>query len=106
MRPETVSFTQGAAFGAIVSPTETLALAPPAQLTVKIPSSSESMFSIRRAESWEKSSPCAPSMPISSSTVKTASSAGWAISLLSRIASAMATAMPSSPPSVVPSAET
>ena len=59
-----------------------------------------------RAESCEKSRPCAPSMPISSSTVNTTSSAGCAISLLSSTASAMATAMPSSPPSVVPFAET
>ena len=50
---------------------------PPAQLTVNTPSTSESRFSIRRPRSMDTSSmPTAPSMPISSSTVNTASSRG------------------------------
>ena len=82
----------------------TLARAPPAQLTVKMPSSSESMFRSRRAVSGETSRPAAPSMPTSSSTVKTASMRGWRSVLSSIAASAIAMAMPSSPPSVVPRA--
>ena len=81
--------------------TETL---PPAQLTVRIPSSSESRLSIVRPWSTEASSASAPSIPVSSSTVSTTSSGGCAMSSASRMASAIATAMPSSPPRVVPRA--
>ena len=79
---------------------------PPAQLTVKTPSCSESRLISRRPCKSDTSSAAAPSIPISSSVVKTTSSAGRGIDGLSRIASAIATAIPSSPPSVVPSART
>ena len=79
---------------------------PPAQLTVKIPSSSESRFTIRRPRRDPASIPAAPSMPISSSAVNTASTRGCSMASSSSTARAMATAMPSSPPRVVPSAQT
>ena len=80
--------------------------APPAQLTVNIPSSSESMFISIFPLSGLKSMPIAPSMPTSSSTVITASTRGCGSSFESSTASAIATAMPSSAPSVVPRANT
>ena len=79
---------------------------PPAQLTVKTPSASESRFSSFRPRRGDASSATAPIMPISSSVVKTTSSRGWGIVRSSRMARAMATAMPSSPPRVVPRART
>ena len=74
---------------------------PPAQPTVTIPSSSESILISFFPLSTDKSIFSAPPIPISSSTVNTASIGGCGISLLSKIASAIATAIPSSPPSVV-----
>ena len=65
--------------GARVSGSREMVLLPPAQLTVKMPSASESIFSIRRPFSGLTSSEPAPSRPISSSTVKTASSRGGQI---------------------------
>ena len=53
------------------------AMLPPAQLTVKIPSASESRLMSFRPRRGETSSASAPSMPISSSVVNTASSRGW-----------------------------
>ena len=79
---------------------------PPAQPTVNTPSTSESMFSMVRPCNGDTSSTAAPSIPISSSVVSTASSRGWGISLSSSAARAMATAMPSSLPRVVPRAPT
>ena len=64
------------------------------------------MFSIRRPLRTDTSRPSAPYIPVSSSTVKMASMAGWDRESSSRMAMAMATAMPSSPPRVVPLAET
>ena len=78
--------------------------APPAQPTVRIPSASESMFSRYLLLRSEQSRAVAPSRPISSSTVNTASRGGWGMASLSSTAMAMATAMPSSPPRVVPRA--
>ena len=75
---------------------------PPAQPTRKCPSFSESRFSIRRDFKEEQSIATAPSIPISSSTVNTASIGGCSNVSSSRIASAIATAIPSSPPKVVP----
>ena len=79
---------------------------PPAQLTVKTPSASESRFSSFRPRRGETSRAMAPSIPISSSVVRTTSSRGWGIDGSSRMARAMAAAMPSSPPRVVPRART
>ena len=104
VRPVSSSTTVGSEQTSDARGSRTLARAPPAQLTVKMPSSSESMFRSRRAVSGETSRPAAPSMPISSSTVKTASMRGWRSVLSSIAASAIAIAMPSSPPSVVPRA--
>ena len=53
---------------------------PPAQLVRKCPSTSESIFNILWPFNMERSMTSAPSMPISSSTVITASSLGCAIS--------------------------
>ena len=50
--------------------------------------------------------PKAPVIPVSSSIVNKASMAGWAISLLSKIAIMVATPRPLSAPSVVPLART
>ena len=80
------------------------AVIPPAQPTRSCPSSSESRFSIYDACRSSVVIPAAPSMPISSSTVITTSSAGCGISEASKMASANATAIPSSPPRVVRSA--
>ena len=79
---------------------------PPAQDTVNTPSSSESRFSSRRPFRSEQSSATAPSMPVSSSTVMTASSGGWGRESSARMAKMAATAMQSSPPSDVFSAQT
>ena len=79
--------------------------APPAQLTVNTPSSSESMFINKRPLRSETSIVAAPSIPISSLTVKIASIGGCAISSSSNTASVYATAIPSSPPKEVPFAE-
>ena len=49
---------------------------PPAHPTVNTPSTSESIFSIVRPRSGDTSSAAAPSIPISSSVVSTASSRG------------------------------
>ena len=54
----------------------------------------------------EQSSANAPSMPTSSSTVKTASMGGWGSVSSDKIARIIATAMPLSPPSDVLSAQT
>ena len=78
--------------------------APPAQPTVRIPSASESMFSRYLLLRSEQSRAVAPSRPVSSSTVNTASRGGWGMTPSSSTAMAMATAMPSSPPRVVPRA--
>ena len=53
-----------------------LTLLPPAQLTRKMPSSSESRFSILRPLMQSRSIPMAPSIPVSSSTVMITSSGG------------------------------
>ena len=82
------------------------AVMPPAQLTSRKPSSSESMFSMMRDLRSDISIAAAPSMPISSSTVSTHSSGGCGMVSESRMASMYAAAMPSSPPRVVPSAVT
>ena len=81
------------------------AFAPPAQPTVKTPSSPESRFISVLPESADTSTPSAPYIPVSSSVVKSASSGGCAAVSSSKTASIMATAMPSSAPKVVPSAE-
>ena len=65
-----------------------VAVAPPAQLTVNIPSSSESTFKRSFPFKSETSIAAAPNIPTSSSTVNTASIGGCAISLLSKIARA------------------
>ena len=83
-----------------------VAFTPPAQPARKCPSSSESRFKRYFAFRSAVSSAMAPSMPTSSSVVKTTSSSGCSIVLSSRIANPMATAMPSSPPRVVPFAWT
>ena len=79
-------------------------LFPPAQLTVNTPSSSESRFILIFPRRLDVSMFFAPSIPVSSSVVKTASTGGLLLSE-SRSASIMATAIPSSAPSVVPTAE-
>ena len=79
---------------------------PPAQLTVNTPSSSESRLMRVLPRRGDTSRAAAPSMPTSSSTVRTTSRRGWGMSWASSRARAMATAMPSSPPRVVPRAVT
>ena len=105
-RPEITRRYAFHSHGSTSSPMSTSESAPPAQLTVRMPSSSESILRRRLPSSKLPSSAIAPSMPVSSSMVNTASSGGCSSSLLSSTASAIATAMPSSPPSVVPSADT
>ena len=77
---------------------------PPAQPTVRTPSTSESMFSRYLLFRSEPSSAAAPGIPTSSSTVNTASRGPWGMLSSSSTAMAMATAMPSSPPREVPRA--
>ncbi len=66
----------------------TVTEAPPAQLTSRYPSSSESILSIIRDLRGEQSSAAAPVIPTSSSTVNTASIGGCGILSDSSIASA------------------
>ena len=67
---------------------------PPAQPTVRTPSTSESMFSRYLLFRSEPSSAAAPGIPTSSSTVNTASRGPWGMLSSSSTAMAMATAMP------------
>ena len=75
---------------------------PPAQLTVNTLSSSESAFNKIFPFKTDVSSAAAPNIPISSSTVNTASIAGCLTLSSSKMAKAIATAIPSSPPRDVP----
>ena len=77
-------------------------LAPPALLTYTCPYSSVSRLIKAFPEKRLKSKLFTPVIPSSSSVVRITSSAGWAISSLSKIARAIATAIPLSAPNVVP----
>ena len=105
-RPDTRTASVSPANSSRISGRWQNTLLPPAQPTVKIPSSSESIFSMVRPCRGVTSSTAAPNIPISSSVVSTTSSRGCCKVVSSSAASAMATAMPSSPPRVVPLAPT
>ena len=74
--PPTATVTPAPSKGARVRGSRQALVLPPAQLTVKMPSASESRFSICRPFSGVTSMEAAPSRPISSSTVNTASRRG------------------------------
>ena len=76
-RPRTVTSSAVPSKGTRLTGRTHRAMLPPAQLTVKIPSASESRLMSFRPRRGETSSASAPSMPISSSVVNTASSRGW-----------------------------
>ena len=79
-----------------------IAVTPPAQLTVILPSSSESRFIMYLPSKTLPSKFIAPSMLTSSFTVNNTSNFGVAISPDAKRASPIATAIPLSAPSVVP----
>ena len=104
-REVTVTFTVSPAAFSVQKANSVSARIPPAQLASSVPSSSESRLMSILLLSTETSSAFAPSIPVSSSTVRTTSSAGWEISSRARISSAYAPAIPSSPPREVPFAK-
>ena len=79
---------------------------PPAQPISISSSSSVSRFNKISPVNWPGFKPSAPVIPVSSSMVKSASIAGWAMSLLSKILIMAATPSPLSAPKVVPLAFT
>mmetsp|Transcript_14200 Transcript_14200/g.59408 ORF Transcript_14200/g.59408 Transcript_14200/m.59408 type:complete len:229 (+) Transcript_14200:844-1530(+) len=108
-QPLTDTFSAAAAAnGSVATARFRMLSPPPAQPMYTLPHSSVSRLSIVVAvRSLSASRPNAPVSPVSSSTVKSASSGGSGASASeSRSASAAATPMPLSAPSVVPTAVT
>ena len=105
-RPETVRTHLVPALSSMGREPKMSHRAPPAQLTVRTPSSSLSRLMSLRPFRSPQSRASAPSRPISSSAVNTASMGGWGMVPSSSTARIMATATPLSPPRVVPRALT